>query len=102
MHIPHELPDEFPDETVLIARLTKTNYLFRRLAGRYDKANRVIFRIESGDERTADEVLEKLKRERLKLKDRVTRTLTWGRAPDAGRPRRRCVRRRARLRKDLL
>ena len=25
--IPHELQDEFPDETVLIARLTKANYL---------------------------------------------------------------------------
>ena len=30
MHIPHKLTDEFPDETVLITRLTKTNYLFRR------------------------------------------------------------------------
>ena len=29
MRIPHELQDEFPDETVLIARLTKANYLFR-------------------------------------------------------------------------
>lgn len=40
MLIPHELPDEFPNETVLVARLAKTNYLFRRLAGRYDAANR--------------------------------------------------------------
>ena len=39
MHIPHELQDEFPDETRLIARLTKTNYLFRRLASRYDEIN---------------------------------------------------------------
>lgn len=28
MLIPHELPDEFPNETVLVARLAKTNYLF--------------------------------------------------------------------------
>jgi uncharacterized protein len=76
MHIPHELQDEFPDETVLIARLTKANYLFRGLAGRYDAANRQIFRIESGDEPTSDEVLEKLKKERLKLKDQIAQMLT--------------------------
>ncbi len=76
MRIPHELPSEFPDETVLIARLAETNYLFRRLAGRYNAANRQIFRIESGDEPTADEVLERLKKERLKLKDEIARMLT--------------------------
>lgn len=76
MHIPHELQDEFPDETMLIARLTKTNYLFRRLVGRYDAANRQIFRIESGDEPTTDEVLERLKKQRLKFKDQIARMLT--------------------------
>ncbi len=73
MHIPHELSDEFPDETALIARLGKTDYLFRRLAGRYGEANRAIFRIESGDEPTADDVLERLKKQRLKLKDQIAR-----------------------------
>ncbi len=76
MHIPHQLADEFPDETDLIARLAKTDYLFRRLADRYDEANRQISRIESGDEPTADEVLERLKKERLKLKDQIARMLT--------------------------
>jgi uncharacterized protein len=76
MHILHELSDEFPDETVLVARLAKTNYLFRRLVGRYNAANRQIFRIESGDEPTTDEVLERLKKERLKLKDEIARMLT--------------------------
>ena len=75
MHIPHELQDEFPDETVLIARLTKTNYLFRRLASRYDEINLQIYRIESEDAPTTDEVLESLKKERLKLKDQIARLL---------------------------
>lgn len=75
MHVRHELQEEFPDESVLIARLTKTNYLFRRLPGHYDTANRQIFRIESGEEPTADEVLEKLKKQRLKLKDQIARML---------------------------
>ncbi len=76
MHIPHELTDEFPDETVLIARLIKTNYLFRRAAGRYDTVNRQIFRIESEEEPTADEVLERVKKQRLKLKDEIARMLS--------------------------
>ncbi len=76
MQIPHELQGEFPDETTLITRLTKTNYLFRRLAARYDEVNRQIFRIESGDEPTTDEVLEGLKKDRLKLKDQIAGMLT--------------------------
>jgi len=71
MHIPHKLPDEFPDEAVLITRLMKTNYLFRRLAGRYDAVNRQIYRIESEEEPTSDDVLERFKKERLKLKDQI-------------------------------
>ena len=76
MHIPHELPEEFPGEEDLIARLKKTNYLFRRWSSRYDEVNLQIFRIESEEEPTADEVLEKLKKERLKLKDQIARMLT--------------------------
>ena len=76
MQIPHELQDEFPDKTALIAQLAKTNYLFRRLASRYDEVNRHIYRIESEDEPTADEVLEDLKKERLKLKDQISAMLT--------------------------
>jgi uncharacterized protein YdcH (DUF465 family) len=75
MHISHELTDEFPDETVLITRLIKTNYLFRRAASRYDAVNRQILRIESEEEPTTDEVLARLKKERLKLKDEIARML---------------------------
>ncbi len=75
MRIPQELPDEFPDEAALITRLMKTNYLFRRLAGRYDEINHQIYRIESEEEPTTDEVLERFKKQRLKLKDQITRML---------------------------
>ena len=76
MRIPHELPDEFPDEAALITRHIKTNYPFRRLASRYDEVNRQIYRIESEEEPTTDEVLERLKKERLKLKDQIAGMLT--------------------------
>jgi uncharacterized protein YdcH (DUF465 family) len=55
MHIPHELQDEFPQETSLIERTIRTNYKFRRLAVRYDAVNRNIYSIESGEEPTTDE-----------------------------------------------
>jgi uncharacterized protein len=75
MQIPHELPEEFADESPLIAQLTKTNYLFRRLASRYDEINLQIYRIESEEKPTTDEVLERLKKRRLKLKDQIARLL---------------------------
>src|SRR5262249_8770018 len=76
MDIPHELRDEFPQEISLIERMIRTNYEFRRLAERYDEVNRNIYRIESGEEPTADEVLARLKKWRLKFKDEIAAILT--------------------------
>ena len=76
MRIPHELRDEFPQESSLIERMIRTNYELRRLALRYDEVNRNIYRIESDEEPTIDEVLERLKKRRLKLKDEIKAILT--------------------------
>ncbi len=75
MRIPHELQEEFPQEASLIERLTRSNYEFKQLAARYDEVNRKIQRIESEEEPTTDEVLERLKKRRLKLKDEVAAIL---------------------------
>ncbi len=71
MHTPHELRAEFSDDERLVERLVRTNYLFRRLAARYEEVNSSISRIESEDLPTSDEVLERLKKRRLKLKDDI-------------------------------
>ncbi len=76
MHIPHELGEEFPNQVPLIERLTKSNYEFGRLAAAYNEVNRHIWRIESEDEPTRDEVLEKLKKRRLLLKDDIAALLS--------------------------
>jgi uncharacterized protein YdcH (DUF465 family) len=76
MRIPHELRDEFPELGLLIERLTKTNYEFGRLAAAYDEINRHIWRIESEDESTPDDVLENLKKRRLLLKDDIAALIT--------------------------
>ena len=75
MHIPHELHDEFPGEALFIERLIKRNYEFGQLATHYDEVNRQLHRIESEEEPTADEVLERLKKQRLKLKDDIAALL---------------------------
>lgn len=75
MRIPHELQDEFPQETHYIERLIKSDHDFSRLAASYDGVNREIFRIESEEEPTTDDVLEKLKKRRLKLKDEIAEFL---------------------------
>ena len=75
MRIPHDLQDEFPDEAQFIERLRKSNYELDRLAAHYDEVNRQIYRIESEEEPTADEVLERLKKQRLKLKDDIASML---------------------------
>lgn len=76
MRILHQLADEFPDLAPLIERLTKSNYEFGRLTAAYDDVNRHIWRIESEDEPTSDEVLEKLRKRRLLLKDDIAALLT--------------------------
>ena len=76
MHIPHELQDEFPHAASLIDRLLRTDYEFGRLATDYDAVNRQIYLIESEEQPTADEVLERLKKQRLKLKDQIADALS--------------------------
>jgi uncharacterized protein YdcH (DUF465 family) len=63
LHINHDAL-EFPDgEIVLLTRL-------------FDEVNRNIYRIESGEEPTTDEVLARLKKWRLKFKDEIAAILT--------------------------
>lgn len=75
MRIPHELPEEFPDEARFIEQLSKSNHEFERLVADYNEINQRIYRIESEDEPTTDEVLQVLRKRRLKLKDDIAAVL---------------------------
>jgi len=75
MRVPHDLRDEFPQETAFIEQLTGSSHEFRNFVTRYDEINLTIFRIESEQEPTTDEVLERLKKRRLKLKDTIAAML---------------------------
>lgn len=71
MSVPHQLGDEFPGQASVIERLSKDNYEFGRLAAAYDEVNREIWRIETIERLTADDVLENLKKRRLLLRDDI-------------------------------
>jgi uncharacterized protein YdcH (DUF465 family) len=75
IRIRHRLRDEFPEETRFIEQLTRTNHHFRQLVTRYDEINQDIHRIESEEQPTTDEVLERLKKQRLELKDEIAAIL---------------------------
>jgi len=44
MRIPHELPEEFPDDARFIEQLSKSNYEFRRLTADYNEVNQQLYR----------------------------------------------------------
>jgi uncharacterized protein YdcH (DUF465 family) len=71
MHVPHELKEEFSAEAALIERLRKSSHEFGQLASRYDEVNADVHRIESGERPAEDAVVEKLRKQRLRLKDDI-------------------------------
>lgn len=75
IQIRHELRDEFPTEVRFIEQLARTSHHFRQLVTHYDNVNRTIHHVESEEQPTTDEVLEQLKKERLKLKDEIAKNL---------------------------
>ncbi len=74
-HVPHELPEEFPQQIEAIQALKQTNHHFARIVDDYHELNRAIHRSETNVEAMDDFELEKLKKKRLTLKDEIVREL---------------------------
>jgi uncharacterized protein YdcH (DUF465 family) len=70
-HVPHELAEEFPDQTDRIHDLKMSNAHFARLADEYHEVNRAIHRAETRVEPISDEAEQDLRRKRLHLKDEI-------------------------------
>lgn len=70
-HVPHEIPDEFPEYKNKIHDLKINNGHFSRLFDEYHELNREIHRIEAAGINTSDEEFESLKLVRLRLKDEI-------------------------------
>ncbi|MBO9490326.1 DUF465 domain-containing protein [Endozoicomonas sp. G2_1] len=67
----HDLHHEFPEYHDEIHDLKMNNNHFARLFKEYHELDHEVNRIEQGVENTADEYLEKLKYQRLNLKDQL-------------------------------
>lgn len=65
----HDLRHDFPEYAAEIRELKMNDAHFVKLNGRYDEIDHEIHRIETGVENSSDEYLEKLKVERIHLKD---------------------------------
>ena len=67
----HPLVKEFPNYKNDIHILKSTNNYFHHLMTRYEAIDKHIFRIESGEEPTSDDYVNRLGKERLQLKDEL-------------------------------
>ena len=79
-HVPHELPEEFPDKIELMHDLKMNDAHFQRLSEEYHELNRQIHRVETGIEPTTDEHAIDLRKQRLYLKDEIAAMLSQARA----------------------
>lgn len=74
-HTPHELSEEFPDQSERIHELRSTDTHFLKLSDEYHTINREIHRGETNVEPMDDAHLEDLKKKRLSLLDEITKFL---------------------------
>lgn len=74
-YVAHELHEEFPEHAAAISALKTENAHFAKLAETYHETNRAIHRMETNVEPVDDATLERLKKERLSLKDDISRLL---------------------------
>jgi uncharacterized protein len=67
----HPLIEEFAEYKETIHNLNLNDVRFRKLAHEYEGIDKSIFRAEQGIEIVNDDYLEKIKKERLYLKDQI-------------------------------
>lgn len=70
-HTPHELAEEFPQQAEQMATLRQSDTHFVKLSESYHTVNRAIHRAETDVEPTSDDHMQKMRRERLALKDEI-------------------------------
>ena len=75
-HVPHELAEEFPDKIEKIHDLKEGNAHFRKLFDEYHEINRAIHRAETLVEPTDQFTEERMRKERLHLKDQIAGMLS--------------------------
>ena len=74
-HVPHELAEEFPDQTDAIHALKTSDAHFQRISNEYHDLNRQIHRVETGIEPTSQQFETELRKKRMVLKDEIASML---------------------------
>ncbi len=67
----HPLVKEFPEYKAEIHALKSSNNYFHHLMERYEAIDKQIYRIQSGEEPTSDDYVNRLRKERLHIKDEL-------------------------------
>jgi uncharacterized protein YdcH (DUF465 family) len=70
-HTPHELAEEFPQDTARIHELKISDPHFARLMEAYHEVNRAVHRAETGVEPVDQSAETDLRKERMRLKDEI-------------------------------
>ncbi|WP_439138920.1 YdcH family protein [Roseicyclus sp.] len=70
-HTPHELAEDFPGAGAQIHALKLTNPHFAKLVESYHDLNRSVHRAETGLEPVDDFTAQKMRKERMVLKDEI-------------------------------
>ena len=71
----HPLIEEFPEHADRIHDLKEKNNHFKNLFEKYDELDHEIYKIESETEPASDETLNKLRSERVRIKDELYQML---------------------------
>lgn len=74
-HTPHELADEFPDDTQKIHDLKLANAHFAKLVDTYHTVNREVHRMETRVEAVDEATEAEARKRRLALKDEIAAML---------------------------
>jgi len=74
-HTPHELAEEFPGRAADIHAKRASDAHFRRLADDYHEVNRAIHRAETRVDHLSEAEEQKLRRQRMHLKDQIAAML---------------------------
>ena len=74
-HDPHQLLEEFPDKAEKILRLKSADPAFAKLFADYHALNHEIVEAETNVHPTADDILEDMKKKRLKMLDHFAKLL---------------------------
>jgi uncharacterized protein len=75
-HTPHELNEEFPEHAGKIRALKRSDAHFQKLAEKYHDINRAIHRAETNVEPVDGMEEERMRKQRLRLKDEIHAMLT--------------------------